>query len=100
MTQGQDREWNADRQPVERDALGLVLERGSDREMMADMKNIFTYHSPKGTQARRYEILRDEAGKLAQLVILNCPHSRERSLAITHLQQAVMFANAAIAIRE
>ena len=62
--------------------------------------NIFTYHRPFGMQAERYEILRTVAGTLAKMVNESCPESREKSLAITNLQQAIMWANAAIAINE
>lgn len=62
--------------------------------------NIFTYHSPKNDQPQRYEEIRTQARHLAHLIVQTTPESREQSLAITNLQQAVMFANAAIAINE
>lgn len=60
----------------------------------------FTYHTPKGNQGERYEFLRGSAKKLAEEIVEFTPESREQSLAITHLQQAIMWANAAIAMRE
>ena len=62
--------------------------------------NIFTYHAPKGDQQDRYISLREEAWELASLINKACPESREKSLAITKLQECIMFANAAIAINE
>jgi hypothetical protein len=62
--------------------------------------NIFTYHKPKGDQPVRYEALRSKAKELARLINESCPESREKSLAITNLQQAIMWANASIAINE
>ena len=62
--------------------------------------NIFTYHTPKGDQTERYQRLRSEARTLAESIVDLCPSSREQSLALTNLQQAVMWANAAIAINE
>lgn len=62
--------------------------------------NIFTYHKPFGQQAQKYEELRAYGGRLAQLINAVCPESREKSLAITQVQQAIMWANAAIAINE
>jgi hypothetical protein len=62
--------------------------------------NIFTYHAPKGDQTARYLELREHARAFAHYVNANCPESREKSLAITNLQQAVMWANASIAINE
>lgn len=62
--------------------------------------NIFTYHAPFGDQARRYEELRTKAKEMAFLIEACCPESREKSLAFTNLQQAIMWANASIAINE
>lgn len=65
-----------------------------------DLESRFTYHPPKGDQVERYEIIRGSALTLAKQLDRLCPDSRELSLAITHLEQAVMFANAAIARNE
>ena len=65
-----------------------------------DIDNTFTYHRPFGTQPERYEHLRDVAKDLAMTIDLHCPESREKSLALTAVQQAVMWANASIAINE
>ena len=62
--------------------------------------HIFTYHAPSGTQQARYVAIRDKAKELAHLVNAACPESREKSLALTNLQQAVQMANASIAIHE
>jgi hypothetical protein len=60
----------------------------------------FTYHPPKGNQAARYEHIRSEAKVLATQLCDACPESRELSLALTNLEQAVFWANAAIARNE
>ena len=65
-----------------------------------DLIEMFTYHSPFGDQAERYQILREKAKTLALTIYGLCPESREKSLAITYLQTAVMMANASIAIHE
>ena len=65
-----------------------------------EIDNIFVYHKPFGNQAIRYEELRKKARELAEKVIMDCPDSREKSLAITNIQQAIMWANASIAINE
>ena len=62
--------------------------------------HIFTYHKPVGTQQARYVELRDKAKELALLINADVPESREKSLALTNLQQSIMWANAAIAINE
>ena len=60
----------------------------------------FTYHKPFGSQPERYELIRAAAKGIAKIISMTCPDSREKSLAITNLQQAVMWANASIAINE
>jgi hypothetical protein len=65
-----------------------------------DLENRFTYHPPKGDQAERYRTIRRLALTLASEVYTLCPDSRELSLAITHLEETVFWANAAIARNE
>lgn len=60
----------------------------------------FTYHAPKYAQQDKYEMIRDKAKAFAALIAGITPESREQSLAITNLEQAVMWANAAIARNE
>lgn len=66
----------------------------------ADLANRFTYHEPQPGQPARYQEIRDYAHGLAALVMNQCPASRERSLALTKIEEAVMWANAAIARNE
>lgn len=65
-----------------------------------DTEKIFVYHAPFGTQQERFIALRGKAKELADLIQGSCPPSREMSTALTNIQQAVMWANAAIAINE
>lgn len=65
-----------------------------------DLDNRFTYHPPFGDQPHRYELIRSGALHLAEFWTQACPPSRELSLALTSLEQAVMWANAAIARNE
>lgn len=66
----------------------------------AQLVAAFTYHAPHGDQVERYARLRQAAGELASRMATSCPESRELSLALTNLEQAVMWANAAIARNE
>jgi hypothetical protein len=68
--------------------------------MPLNLDNIFSYHAPKADQADRYETLREAAKEFAKQVEALTPVSREQSVALTNVQQAVMWANAAIAINE
>ena len=64
------------------------------------IENTFTYHRPFGDQQVRYEEIRSKAKELAYVLNRCCPESREKSVAFTNLQQAIMWANASIAINE
>lgn len=67
---------------------------------MNSLDNIFSYHAPKDDQPGRYEAIRAMGKEFAILIRECCPESRERSLAMTKLEEAVMWANAAIARNE
>lgn len=64
------------------------------------IENNFTYHAPKEGQPERYEQLRSKAKELALLIVEITPSSREQSVALTELETAVFWANAAIARNE
>ena len=68
-----------------------------DKIDLDGLKARFTYHAPIGDQAEHYRILRNKALELAELIVRLCPSSPERSTALTSVDAAVMFANAAIA---
>lgn len=64
---------------------------------IADLQNRFTYHKPVEGQPERYQLLRDTGLHLASMIAELCPDSRERSLSVTKLEEAIMWANASIA---
>jgi hypothetical protein len=61
---------------------------------------VYTYHSPKGDQPERYVAIREKAKELAALILASTPKSREQSVALTELETAIFWANAAIARNE
>jgi len=67
-----------------------------------DIDNRFTYHAPQAEndQPARYEQIRGAAREFAHLVNDLTDDSREKSLAITHIEEAVFWANASIARHE
>lgn len=71
----------------------------SDR-VKTQIEKCFVYHPPKGDQGDRYVALRDSAKALAEEIATKTPESREQSVALTKLEECVMFANAAIARNE
>lgn len=78
--------------PVEQYAIS---QKKADR-----LENNFTYHKPHGTQPDRYVTIRAAAKAFAEVILKNTPESREQSVALTELETAVMWANAAIARNE
>ena len=62
-----------------------------------DIDNRFIYHAPKPGQPEIYQELRSKAKELAELMNKHCPESREKSLAITELENSVFWTNASIA---
>ena len=62
------------------------------------IENDFKYHPPKTDEiAQLHEYMRAMCKHVAEEMTTLCPDSRERSLAITKLEEAMMWANAAIA---
>ena len=64
------------------------------------IENNFIYHAPKDGQTEKYQEIRDKLKEAAILINDACPESREKSLAFTHLENAMMWANASIARNE
>lgn len=63
-----------------------------------DLDNIFSYHAPTPEQIQQYQAIREAAKVFAQVVVDNSPRSADRSVAIRKIREAVMIANAAIAL--
>ncbi len=57
----------------------------------------FTYHTPEHGQAEKCAEIRSKAKEFAYMITQLVPDSREQSLAITKLEECVMWANAGIA---
>lgn len=83
--------------PAQESVEPLPAGQPAPRAANVQIENAFTYHPPVGNQADRYNRLRSSAKALAYLIDDLCPPSRERSLAMTKLEESVMWANASIA---
>lgn len=66
----------------------------------SQIDNNFTYHSPSQEQSIKYVKIRRDARDLVHILNELCPDSREKSLAVTKLEEAVFWANASIARNE
>jgi hypothetical protein len=65
----------------------------------ADLEEIFKYHAPEGDQVEKYTELRAAALEFAKTIRKCTPTCADQSAAIRHLREAVMTANAAIALK-
>ena len=68
------------------------------RGRRAELNNRFDYHPPKSTAiADTHAAVRAKVKTLALWIDRNTPEGREQALAITKLEEALFWANAAIA---
>jgi hypothetical protein len=73
-----------------------ISKKSKGKEM--DIENIFTYHAPSAEQLPKYEAIRAKAKEMGQVIVDNTPGSADQTAAIRLLREAVMTANAAIAL--
>ena len=62
-----------------------------------NLEKNFTYHPPKPGQPEIYAAIRQMAQDYANYIQCSCPESRELSLALTKIDESVMWANASVA---
>lgn len=68
-----------------------------DPKALADLEHRFSYHKPTDDKVIDHALVRERGLLFAKTVLESAPDCRERSLAITKIEEAVMWANAAIA---
>ena len=85
---------------VDRFANQQVYQGETGRESTDEekLREIFTYHPPTPHSGPKFENLRAAAKHFAEVVLLNVPRGADRTCAIRHIRDAVMTANAAIAL--
>jgi hypothetical protein len=69
----------------------------TDKLLLEQIENDFTYHPPAGEQAQHYENLRSLGKTMALAIVAVCPDGKERTTALAKLEECVMWANAGIA---
>ena len=80
--------------------MGEDIKYAVTEDVFARIENNFSYHKPQADQLARYALIRSSGAFLAAALCEWCPPSRELSLALTKIEEAVMWANAAIARNE
>ena len=66
---------------------------------MMNLDNIFKYHQPTADDTVAYEKLRSSAKQFAQAIVELTPECADQTAAIRKVREAVMTANAAIALK-
>lgn len=67
----------------------------ADQEKLDD---VFSYHKPTEEQVPKYEALRSSAKAFAACILESCPPSADRTASLRKVREAVMTANASIAL--
>ncbi len=66
--------------------------------MEMDLDHIFTHHAPSPEQSGRYQELRLQAKQFAEAIMKCTPDGNDQAAAIRKVREALMTANAAIAL--
>lgn len=67
------------------------------KDIREDLANRFNHHSPTPSAVAAHRNVRDACHAASVIIVSNVPPGRERSLALTHLEDAMMWGNAGIA---
>lgn len=70
----------------------------SNRPTVDDLDELFTYHPPTDKQRLQYSVLRDAAKEFAAVILRHTPACADQSAAIRKVREAIMTANAAVAL--
>lgn len=70
------------------------------QQVKQQIEQSFVYHPVMPGQQERYVAIRTAGKNLAELITTKCPPSRELSLALTKIEEAMFWANASIARHE
>ena len=89
---------------TQEDALLQRMNEGLRKVQMdiKDLENRFKFHPATGSEtptntAKQHEDIRNKCLDMAMFLFGRIPEGREKSLAITHLEEVMMWANAGIA---
>ncbi|MEW2127100.1 hypothetical protein AB0891_25610 [Streptomyces sp. NPDC007259] len=66
-------------------------------QLPTGMDRRFNHHAPDEDDVTRHEAVRQAARAMAELVVQVTPEGREQALALTNIEQAMFWANAAVA---
>jgi hypothetical protein len=78
--------------------LASPLRDAPVRAATFDPEHVFRYHAPTAEQVARYARIREAAKVLAYTILADTPASADQSAALRLVREAVMTANAAVAL--
>lgn len=70
---------------------------GETTNQTPGLRHRFAYHKPDAARGEEHSKIRNEIGDLAEWLDARLPPGREKALVITHLEEAMFWANAAVA---
>lgn len=70
----------------------------SNKVSLENALEVFKHHPPQGEDILRHERLRIAAYDFTVVVLKNCPDCADRTAAIRKIREALMTANAAVAL--
>jgi hypothetical protein len=65
----------------------------------SNLKDVFTYHAPDEAQLLQYSAIRTAAREFALTILENTPTCADQQAALRLCREAVMTANAAVALK-
>lgn len=80
------------------DWYGHEMKAELNPDERAAIDELFTYHKPTQDQIDSLALVRSKAKELADVIVMCCPRSADRSAAIRKLRDSVMTANASIVL--
>jgi hypothetical protein len=69
---------------------------GVTKDNLAD---VFSYRAPGAGDLQNYQALRDGARAFAEVILINCPPCADQQAALRKVREAVMTANAGVALK-
>jgi len=71
-------------------------QRGEERER--EIRELFTYHLPSSAGVERHALLSKIFEAVGKVIERSCPDGREKALVFTKLEEAKMWASAAVVL--
>lgn len=78
--------------------LDRMTDARRSRVTLDDLDDLFTYHAPSADQMKNYAEIRAAAKEFARVILFNSVPCADQTAAIRKIREAVMTANAAVAL--